>query len=246
MERLLGIDSPGVVLEALLHFGTLVSVVYLFRQRIAALLRAPFTRKDSPQVREQHKFLALLVVATLPTALIGLLFESWFERAFESTLTVGISLLITGALLFALERLAPAKSENPGTRIGVARMGFLDAVWVGIMQGAAIVPGISRSGFTIATGILRGLDRKAAAEFSFILAIPAILGATGLQLFRAVEELAIHRNLIGDYLIGAVVAAVSGIVSIKALLYLLLRSQLDRFAYYCWGIGISAILWTLL
>jgi len=233
LENFLRVTKPGVLFDVLVHLGTLVSVLYFYRARIWLLLKAPFKRD------ENLRFLLLLIIATIPTAVLGLLFKNWVEAAFQKNIIVGLSLLVTGVILYLAEK------RGEGNK-SIAQMSFFEAILVGIMQGIAIFPGISRSGFTISMGIFLGLRREVAAEFSFILSIPAILGAAVLQGWEALANPAIHQGFLGAYALGMLFAAISGILAIKFLLVMLRGRRLRLFAYYCWGIGVLAIiLWLM-
>lgn len=228
LENILQMERPGLLFNVLLHFGTLISVLYVFRGRIWLLIISPFSRD------ENFRFLLLIIVATLPTAVMGFLLESWVERAFEGVLIVGINLMLTGGLLYLVERARQGEKE-------IVSMSFLEATLIGIMQGFAIFPGVSRSGFTIAMGMLIGLRREIAAEFSFILAIPAILGATLLEGIEASRNPTLHGDLLSSYALGTLLACLTGILAIRFLLKILRERRLDLFSYYCWGVGIIAI-----
>lgn len=228
LENILQMERPGLLFNVLLHFGTLISVLYVFRRRIWLLIISPFSRD------ENFRFLLLIIVATLPTAVMGFLLESWVERAFEGVLIVGINLMLTGGLLYLVERARQGEKE-------IVSMSFLEATLIGIMQGFAIFPGVSRSGFTIAMGMLIGLRREIAAEFSFILAIPAILGATLLEGIEASRNPTLHGDLLSSYALGTLLACLTGILAIRFLLKILRERRLDLFSYYCWGVGIIAI-----
>lgn len=233
LENFLHVTKPGVLFDVLVHLGTLVSVLYLFHVRIWLLVKVPFKRD------ENLRFLLLLIVATIPTAVLGLLFKNWVEAAFQKNIIVGLSLLATGIILYLAERTQEGNKD-------IAQMSFFTAILIGIMQGIAVFPGISRSGFTIATGIFLGLRREVAAEFSFILSIPAILGAAVLQGWEALANPAIHQGLLGAYALGTLLAAISGILAIKFLLAMLRGRRLRLFAYYCWAVGILAIILALI
>src|SRR5690606_6380627 len=158
---------PGITLEVILHFGTLLSVFWVFGRDFVALLRFP---RDAAQ----RRLLLLLILGCIPTAIIGLLLSAYVDAIFDSALFAGIMLLVTGGMLKGLTLLAPGKKT-----IGEMKAG--DSLMIGLFQGIAILPGISRSGSTITGAVWRGLDRETAVKFSFMLAAPAILGATLLE-----------------------------------------------------------------
>lgn len=219
---------PGLLFDVMVHVGTLLSVLWVFRRRWWLILQSPM-RRD-----ENLRLLFLVLVGTVPTVLLGLGLNRWIERAFSSLLLVGIDLLITGGLLLLAER------SRRGGR-GLEEMTFRDALLIGTMQGIAILPGISRSGFTIGMGLILGLERGVTAEFSFILAVPAILGAAALKGLETLQGPAAYHKLVLPYLLGTAIAAVVGVLAIRYLLRVLQRGRLEPFAYYCWAVGLGAI-----
>jgi len=227
-----------LLLDASVHFATLLAVLWVFRARVVQLLRAPLSyvapiRMSIQERDDGMRLWGLLLIGTIPTALIGLLLQRQIERAFTSALAVGISLLITGTLLFFAGRRA-------ANNRGLEEMRIWDALLIGTMQGLAIFPGISRSGFTIGAGLLLGLRQKLAAEFSFLLAVPAILGAMLMEVVK-IHRQQIGISLLGPYLLGSLLALITGIVALRWLLRLLQNGRLGYFAYYCWGLGIFAL-----
>ncbi len=227
-----------LLLDASVHFATLLAVLWVFRSRVFQLVRAPlsyiFTIRISQEERSAGMRLwGLLLIGTVPTALIGLLLQRQIERAFTSALAVGISLLITGTLLFFAGRHAVNNRE-------LEEMRARDALLIGTMQGLAIFPGISRSGFTIGGGLLLGLRQELAAEFSFLLAIPAIIGAMLIELLK-IHRQPIDFSLLGPYLLGSLLALITGVIALRWLLRLLQNGRLGYFAYYCWGLGLFAL-----
>ncbi|MGA1845309.1 MAG: undecaprenyl-diphosphate phosphatase [bacterium] len=230
-ERMLtNFQRPGVCLEILLHMGTLISLIAYFRGDLRAILADLFAAKGEKGA-PGRRWALLIVLGSIPTALIGFLFEGWFERMFSSVSAVGISLMITGLLLWVSDRVK-------GKEKGIARMTVWDSLGIGFVQGLAITPGISRSGSTIAMGIFLGLDRDTAARFSFLLSIPALCGAL---LFKVNEVCRLFSfNWIG-YMLGACTAAVVGYISIIVVLRMVLLKKLSPFAYYCWAVAVIAL-----
>jgi undecaprenyl-diphosphatase len=171
--------------------------------------------------------LGLILVASIPAAMVGLLFEQAVEQAFSNPVLVSAMLLVTGFILW-LTRYVPTE-----TRV----MKIRTAILVGCSQALAILPGISRSGVTIGAALFRKVDRGRAVEFSFLLALPAILGATVLkavQLYRACPSRAALTSLI----LGTLTAYISGYLAIKVLLRIVRRGKLHFFAIYCWAAGL--------
>ena len=215
----------------MLHLGTLFAVVVYFWKDIVEILRgirAAFKRRGEDQ--QGIRLILWIIIATIPTALMGFLFKDWFESLFSQPKLVGGMLLITGFFLWLTRW-----TKKEGRKI--MRMGWLDSVLIGIAQGMAIIPGISRSGATISTGLFCGLDRDLSARFSFLLSIPAILGATVLEFKRigSIQEL-------GITLIGTVVAFGVGILSLVFLIKINRIGKISSFSYYCWIIGLAIII----
>lgn len=187
----------------------------------------------SPQLRTYRRLVGLLLLGLVPTAVFGIALEPFFENLFDSVRAVGIALLLTGIVLFFISR------QGPGRR-DLESMSGLDALIVGIAQGCAIVPGLSRSGMTISSALARGLNRDAATRFSFLISIPTIAGAA---LFELDDILSFGAGQDGILLlVGFVVAALAGIVAIKLLVSLLQRGKLQWFAYYVWILG-ALVIW---
>lgn len=224
-QHLLGIQEPPLTFDTLVHLGTLVPVFIVFWPDIARIFRKPFSRLP-----------ILIIVGCIPAALMGIWLEPVFEKAFESLLVVGIGLLITGGILLLAEKLTVSDSRNKNW----STMTTWDAVLIGVMQGIAITPGISRSGSTIAGSLLRGLNREYAARFSFLLSIPVIMGAGVIQLKDLPPGAFSGVNWI-PYLLGPAVAAVFGYVAIKVVLKFVKSGRLSVFSYYCWIVGLITL-----
>jgi undecaprenyl-diphosphatase len=215
----------------MLHLGTLLAVVVYFRRDIWEIVQgfgATLTGKGGN--RAGRRLFLWIILATVPTGLIGLIFKDWFETLFSKPKLVGGMLLVTGLVLW-LTRF----TKKEGRPIG--KMGWIDSILIGIAQGMAIIPGISRSGATISTGLFCGLDRGLSAKFSFLLSVPAILGATLLE-FRKIGSV----QEIGTILIGTIVAFGVGIFSLTFLLKINKIGKISYFSYYCWIIGFTIII----
>lgn len=213
-----GFSQPGVLFDIVLHGGTLLAVLWYFRKKLLSL---------SP------KMAGLLILGTIPAGLIGVLFKDFLEKMFSETGTLGFELIITGFLCWGIDKWQ-SKSEKSKT------VGWLDSVLIGIFQAIAIIPGISRSGATIFGGVIRGLDKKEAATFSFLLSIPAIGGAIVLESLS--EAKFVQTALIPQYVTGFLVSLIVGYFSIGVLLRLLAEKKFKYFAYYSWLLGACIIL----
>jgi undecaprenyl-diphosphatase len=224
--------QPGLLFDTLLHFATLLSLLVYFRKKVWKLIKA-FFGFFIPALKinyyEERELLWGIVVATIPTAIMGLSLQKVAESLFEKPAVVGYMLIITSVLLY----LSGKQNHNEG--ISPAR-----ALIVGFVQGFAVLPGLSRSGATLFTALATGINREKAAEFSFLISIPAIIGACLLQA-RHLEE--ITTGEVPLY-IGAMIAAfLVGLASIGIMMELIRRARLDFFAVYCLILGICAVFW---
>ena len=215
-----GFRPPGIAYEVLLHGATLLAILIYFRRRISELLKGVFAKKGTAA----RKVILLLAVGTVPAACAGVLFKSGIESLFTSPRLVGAMWVVTAVLLF-LGHIA-RRDER-----GFEQLGLKDAVLIGCAQALAIVPGISRSGATISVALMLGLRSGAAAEFSFLLAVPAILGALLL------EAREMGGLMEAPYVCGAAAAFLSGLLAIYLLLSALRRKKLLYFALYCLVLG---------
>jgi len=225
-QQLMGIRTPGVVVEVTVHVATLAAVVIVYWQKITELTRGLVG--GSPGARREF---LLLVLATIPAGLAGVFLKDWVARTYNSLWIIGVGFLVTGTVLWSTRRRA-AMSSNPD--IDARRAGGM-----GVAQAFAILPGVSRSGSTVAAGMWSGLDPIRAAEFSFLMAIPVILGAAVLEAPEILrEEVAVGRV---PLLLSFAAAMVSGIFAIRFLVALLRRRAFHRFAIYCWALGLAVL-----
>jgi len=229
-QKLLGLKEPALLFDVSVHVGTLLAVVVYFWPDLWSMVRGLWARDQ--QGRQGRRLLWLVVAGSVPTALLGLFLKDWFEAMFASTAAVGVALVITGGLLLATRWLPP------GDR-GLERTGAGRAFLVGLAQGLAITPGISRSGSTISVGLMLGLERRLAAHFSFVLSVPAILGALLLQLLHLD---AARQVALAPLLVGAAASALTGYLALRFLLRVVQRGKLHLFAPYCLLLGIAALL----
>ncbi|MEW6376761.1 MAG: undecaprenyl-diphosphate phosphatase, partial [Thermodesulfobacteriota bacterium] len=190
-QSLFGIEEPQLFFDIMLHLGTLLAVVVYFRTDIWKIIQGlDAILKREEKNLEGIKLLFWIILATLPTGLMGVLLKDWFESFFSKPRMVGVMLLITGLMLW-LTRWTKKEGKN------IKEMKWVDAILIGTAQGLAIIPGISRSGATISTGLFCGLDREPSGRFSFLLSIPAILGATLLEFGKVNLESSLWTILIG-------------------------------------------------
>lgn len=252
-----GLSDVGIAYDLMLHLGTLVAVFIVYWSDIWKLIKegvailgdcckniARFTtnrfseeQKDYVKIvsSSYRKFVMLIIVSTIPTGIIGLVFKEIFNMDNPSLIVPGVALLVTGCMLFIVDEI-PNGGRTPKETT------YKNALIIGISQGIATLPGISRSGTTLTFGLLNGLDRTFAVKYSFIMSIPAILGANILSLADLFEP----ANRIGTtefiyYVIGTVVAAVVGYICIKTMLVIVRNKKMRYFSYYCFTMGFVAI-----
>jgi undecaprenyl-diphosphatase len=228
-QAAIGLTVPGVVIEVVLHLATVLAVLFVYWSRVVHLVLGT-VRGDALARRD----VGLLVLASIPAGLAGFLLADAFTRAFDSLAAVGCNFVVTGLLLWST-RWAPGPV--------IERPSAVKAGGIGVAQALAILPGISRSGTTIAGGLWLRVDPERAAEFSFLLAIPAIAGAAILQL----RHLPASGSGLGwgPMIVSFMAALVSGVLAIRLLVATLRRAAFHRFAPYCWGIGVVTLGWAL-
>lgn len=242
-QALLGIRVEGVSFEVAVHLATLVSVLLVFRKRVTALIAGAF-RLD----RKSLEYLGLLLLATVPAAVVGLGARDFLSGLFEAPFVAGLALLVTGSFLWTAKgALARDPGKAPGPR---------EAIVMGLAQAFAIIPGISRSGATVVVGLWLGVEAEEAAAFSFLMAVPAILGAAILELPGLFQGGAAPATgglgpeaasmATSSLLVGSLVAAVAGVLAIRTFVAMLKRKSFHRFGPYCWGAGALFLLYLFL
>ena len=227
IQNSLGIKAP-LVFDILLHFGTLLAVFALFWQDIfkiiLSLIRLDFSS-------EHGKLTKYIIIGSIPIAVVGYLLHDFFASLFNSSTSVGFALLITGVVIYF-------SKFHRESRVLDAKESLL----IGIAQAIAIVPGISRSGFTITAGLLRGVERREVFRYSFLLSIPAIIGANVFE-FTRVSWVELE---IGSMLVGTLVAALVGYFSLKLVMRLILNRKFYFFSFYCVALGLLILATNLL
>lgn len=238
------VEHDHMFFDVLLHLGTLAAVFVAYWGEIKALILEFFTMVHLRRLPDGEKpdhlsrrMIAFIVVATLPL-LVVLPVKDHVESLFSNLTFIGFALLLTGVLLFFSDRINRGKKT-------LKNASLLDALLVGCGQAIAVVPGLSRSGTTIAAGMARGFEREFAVKFSFLMSIPAVLGANILSLVDAIQT-DIDWSLLPMYLAGVAVAAVSGYLSIRLLKYISRKGSFGGFSYYCWGAGLVALVLSLI
>ena len=217
IPSILNMQTPSVAFDVVLHLATALAVIVFFHKDILNI------------ITKDHKMFLLLIIGTVPTGIMGLLFKDFFEAFFQQGLWIGLFLIITGIILWFAEH--TEKESKP-----VKSMTWFDAIIIGTCQGCAILPGISRSGSTVAAGLFRGLPREFAAKFAFLLSIPAIMGA-GLMKARDIASIPLIPSLIGF-----IFAFFSGLLAIKIFIELIKNKNLKYFSLYCLVLGLVIIL----
>lgn len=243
LQNIFGINADNVVLfTVLLHLGTLISVFIMYRRDIWELIKElGLTIKDlctgkglRLSERPIRRLGIFIITTTIPTAVIGFTLNDFFESLYSNVLFIGIGFLITGTMLFLSERLGKNSKD-------IHSMTLKDSILVGVMQGIAIYPGISRSGSTIVGGLTAGLKRELAVRYAFLISIPSIMGSALLEGKDALEA-GLDSSVLGPVIIGMIVAAVSGIFAIKVMIKIVSDKKLKYFSYYVWILGVAVII----
>ena len=234
-EHLLNLSLDSLSFEIFVHFGTLLSVLFIYYTDIIEIIKSIFKGVGKPiQTYQNDSYFRLgifVIVGTIPAALAGLLFKDFFEKVFHNINLVGISLIFTGVIL-GLTYFVNRHNQ---------KLSIFKSIIIGAAQMLAIIPGISRSGMTISTGLYLKIQRKKAAKFSFLLATPAIFGS---MLITIIDIIGQSQTLLplGILLTGLISSFIVGIIAIKFLLKLLEQGRFKWFAPYCIGLGLIVIL----
>ena len=239
-QHLFGLKESALFFDVSVHMGTLIAVVIFFRKDIISIIVSLIRfigqlsghEKSFRHIHDDHdlKMAMLIIAGSVPTAIIGLLFKEMADRIFSSVLLVGCMLLLTGCFLWSTRWLKQEGNDISGFSIK-------NAFIIGIIQGLAILPGISRSGSTIVAGLFLNLNRETAARYSFLLSIPAIAGAEILSL----KDLGHGASFDMNVLMGSVTACIVGYCALAMLVYIVRKGQMYLFSPYCWLVGIIAL-----
>ncbi|HLG18631.1 MAG TPA: undecaprenyl-diphosphate phosphatase [Bdellovibrionota bacterium] len=250
-QQLFGMKDSPLAYDVLLHLATLLATILILRKQVLELVSATFRlpkffrnlvrdRTAAVQQDPQAWVVLLILVSTIVTGAIGVGFHDYFEKQFSILDDLWWQFAFTGIVLFLSRRRGdPSSPQNIKTE---TRATLLDAVWIGLAQGVAIVPAISRSGTTIACALLLGFDRRFAGEYSFLVSLPAIAGAVLLE-SRKVDSLGVP---VAGAVAGFILSFVLGAVTLKLLLGWIRGGKLIGFAYYCWAMAIFslALVWS--
>lgn len=247
LQNLMGLKTTEggyVFFDVLLHFGTLISICIVYWADIVAMVRETvlFFKKSSTPEQKEHlpaaRELLMIIIATLPLFLI-LPVKDKIEGLYYNTIFVGCALIVTGLILYFSDRRKKTGKKGAGS------MTVGDALIIGCCQAVATAPGISRSGTTIGGGLVCGLNRSYAVNFSFLMSIPAVLGANILSLHDALK-VGINAAEVPAYLIGMAVAMVTGVFAIRIVKKITAAGKFGNFAYYCWAVGLLSIILSLI
>ncbi len=227
-------EAPGLLFDVVVHLGTVLAIVVILRERVRRLAVAMWTLLPGTEQADENdrRWLFLLLVGSLPTAAIGLALRDTVSRVHSEPALVGAGLIVTAVILVL--------SELRGSRTrGAGELRVADALWVGAVQGLAVLPGLSRSGSTVGTALWRDVRAETAVEFSMLLSAPAVLGANLYEL-SSVGMVAVRAELV-PLMLGFGTALVSGALCLKALQWAVVQRRLRPFAAYCALLGLGAI-----
>jgi len=235
-EALLGseaIPQESLMFTVVLHFATALSTMVIFRKDIIEIFQGIFNSIKNLEWNEESKFSVKIIISMIPAVIIGYKYEREFEQLFgNNILLVGSMLIVTALLLFLADR---AKKTHK-------KVSLLDGLIIGVAQGIAMLPGISRSGATISTSVLLGIDKTKAARFSFLMVVPLIFGKIAKDILSG--ELTYNSTSFGYLSVGFIAAFISGLFACTWMIALVKKSKLTYFAIYCVVVGITAIIWT--
>ena len=224
-------ENNSMTMTVVLHFATAFSTCFIFRKDIAQIFKGLFQFKNN----EEFKFSTKIVISMIPAAIIGFWFEKYIEKFFSGQiLLVGLMLIVTGLILFVADK-AKTTSKN---------VTFLQALIIGVSQAIAILPGISRSGATISTSVLLGIDREKAARFSFLMVVPLIFGKIAKDLLS--DKFNLQSDELMYLAVGFIFAFFTGLLACKLMIKLVKNSKLYYFSFYCFLVGTAAIIYSLL
>ncbi|MGM9987989.1 MAG: undecaprenyl-diphosphate phosphatase [Bacillaceae bacterium] len=218
-RKVFGLEEAGIFLDTMLHIGTLVAIFIYYRHEFLKIIKKPFS-----------KLTGLLIIGSIPAAVIGILFEDFFDTISKTGVTIGWEFLVTGVIMWWA-------ANQRGGKKGMKDISYSDSFFIGCFQAIAIFPAISRSGATIAGALLRKLDRETAAYYSFLLSTPTILGATLLQGRKLVTGEVVSPISTSALIIGTISAIFFGYIAITWMIAYLKDKSLKVFAYYVWILG---------
>jgi undecaprenyl-diphosphatase len=249
-SRLLGLPEPGLSFSISLHVGTGLAVLIMLRSELSWLIAAIVSPGEKYQRRRALQLMSYVVLASIPAALTGIVFSGLIEPLFSSSAVASVGLIVTGLVLrFGKGSPEPTdRRRRDGARVEYQRdmpsVTLGSACLVGLAQAVAIVPGISRSGITIAAGLMSGITRQDAARFSFLLSLPAVFGAALLDL-RSLGETGLPLITVNSF-VGALVSSIVGVFALGTVFRTVRQGRLSAFSYYCFAVGTVSLMWLLL
>lgn len=245
LQNLFGMDGADTLFDVLLHFATLIAICIVYWRDIVDMINEiigffkdinhPKPEQGDP--KPARRLVLMIILATFPLLLV-LPFKGYIDKLNNNTYFIGVAFLITGAILYLSDKMQNGRKTEKNMSVG-------DAVKIGVVQAIATLPGISRSGSTITAGMATGLNRNFAVKFSFLMSLPAVLGATLIELVHALQDGA-DATRIPAYLLGMAVAGVTGFFSIKIVKRLSQKGKFGKFCWYCFFIGILTIVLTII
>jgi undecaprenyl-diphosphatase len=245
-QAFMNINEGALQFTILLHAGSLLAVFLAYRKTVISVIKAFFGMiadlfKEKSLMIKKDKYrlyVLLLIIGSIPAGIAGLLFEEKLGAMFVSIIAVSCMLYITGGLLILGEKIGKKNQKR------ISQLRFKNALSIGLFQAVALIPGISRSGSTMVGGLFSGLKKEDAVEFSFLLSMPAVLGATLIEL-KDIFSLSSSSTPASAMIIGFVTAVVIGYLSIKLLVFVVKKERLKYFAYYCWALASVVIIKSL-
>ncbi len=251
LQNLIGlkyVEEEHLFFDVLLHLGTLIAICVVYRKELKLIftdakdffknLRGGADDDDERRLKPSLRTAVFVIIGTLPL-FVMLPFYGMISKLYYKTAFIGFALIITGTILFVADRfIKPGRKDDKTITLK-------DAIIIGCAQAVALIPGLSRSGTTITTGLAQGLEREYAVKFSLLLSLPAVLGSTLLSLISAFSG-GINWKAVPAYLVGLAVAAVVGYFAIKLIQKIVDNGKFGKFSYYCWAVGLLAIILSLI
>lgn len=235
LENMLGIHLPGLSFEVVVHFGSLIAICIVYRNSIVRLIQRSvrYVQTKDRAYYADYTFVLLLVVATIPAGIIGVLFEDDISHTLSTLAVIGVTLIITGIFLWIIRNIVGTKGE--------AHISIVDAIIIGCAQALALIPGISRSGATIIAALLVGINRETALRFSFLLYIPVGIGSIVFSINDIVQDPLI-RGLAIPFTIAFIASIIATFFALKWFMNIMKEGKLKYFAGYCFVIGIIILM----
>ncbi len=254
---LLKLPAPGLSFSVMLHLGTGLAVLVMLRQDMIWILESVFLSQDQTRRKRALKLIGVIIVASIPAGLVGIFGEKLLSRLFFSGGVASLGLIATGFILWFSSKREGSGRDDPKTarrkrRIaikkdeeanGMPSVTIRNGIYIGFSQAVAIIPGVSRSGITMATGLVTGVKREDTARFSFLLSVPAVFGAGLLEAFSLKRTGAPFFTVTG--VLGAFVSFLAGLFALKTVFRAVRYGRLASFSYYCWAVGVGSLLWLM-